>query len=183
MKFKILFLSVALTVAFTSCKLEGSSNYTPDIVFVTYPKLQNGDSLYTYYTDQARVYLMDTISVGDTVSFYPYTTGHTNRLTAFYILQSADSVSRIILPETATLDSIFSAGSDYKTGKFLMEGEATSLYFPFKFVAIKPSKTAKLKFTVVSDAKFPDMTIGSNTTSIEVITPIVEKANEVTENP
>lgn len=181
MKAKIFLVLALITVIISSCSLEGDSNYTPQIIFLRNPYLQNGDSLSAYYTDEGGVYRLDTISVGDTVMFQTYMTGVDNNLTAFYLKESADSVTRIVLPDKATMDSIFLPTSDYKTGKFLMTGKSTVLYFPFKYVAKAPSKTARLQITVVSDANFEN-NFGSNTTTITLITPIVSKSDDTNLN-
>ena len=177
MKIKLIILTAILGSMLISCNLEGESNYTPMLYFVTEPKLQNGDTLSIYRTDKLDVFRLDTISVGDTVSFYMYATGYSNNLTAYYMKQSSDSAAGIILPRQSSMDSVFTAESDYKTGKFIMGANSTSLYFPFKYVAKKAEKNAKITFTIISDAQFTDMTIGSNTTSFELITPIALKAD------
>lgn len=176
MKIKLLILIAIIGAIFHSCKLEGESNSTPMIFFID-PKLQNGDSLNIYYTDASKVYRMDTISVGDTVSFFMYATGYSNNLTAFYMIQSADNSATIILPRQSSMDSVFTSASDYKTGKFIMGANTTSLYFPFKYVAKKAGNSAKITFSVTSDAKFTDITIGSNITTVQLTTPIIEKAD------
>ncbi|MBN2764760.1 MAG: hypothetical protein JXR27_00185 [Paludibacteraceae bacterium] len=175
MKIKLIILTAILGSMLSSCNLEGESNYTPMLYFVTGPILQNGDSLEIYRTDQLNVFRLDTIAVGDTVSFFMYATGYSNNLTAYYMKQSTDSATEIILPRQSSMDSVFTVESDYKTGKFIMGGNSTSLYFPFKYVAKKAEKNAKITFTIISDAQFTDMTIGSNTTSFELITPTALK--------
>jgi hypothetical protein len=55
-----------------------------------------------------------------------------------------------------------------------MDGKSTSLFFPLRYVALKPSGIAKIQFTVVSDANFKDLW-GSNTASITFKTPIIPK--------
>ena len=177
MKIKLILLTILLGTILSSCNLEGESNYTPMLYFVTEPKLQNGDSLGIYRTDKPDVFRLDTIEVGDTVSFFMYATGYSNNLKAYYMKQSADSAAGIILPRQSSMDSVFTAESDYKTGKFIMGANSTSLYFPFKYVAKKAEKNTKITFTIISDAQFTDMTIGSNTTSFELITPIALKAD------
>lgn len=174
MKIKLLFIIAVLSVYFTSCSLEGGANYTPQIVLVRTPLLQNGDSLSFYYTDEGGVLRLDTIEVGDTVRFQLYMEGFSNNLMAFYIKDITDGAAKIILPEKTSMDSIFLPTSDYADGKFLMNGKSTSLFFPLKYVALKPSTNAKIQFTVVSDANFKDLW-GSNTASMTFKTPIVSK--------
>lgn len=167
----ILLIVLATTVFFTSCELDGESNYTPNVFFLRMPTNQHGDSLLSYMTDKPNVYQLDTINVGDTIAFYVYLEAYSNQLTAFFLNQSADSVSRIILPSTSSMDSVFTPLSDYKAGKFLMGGTMSNLFFPFRYVAVKPSKEAKLEFIVASNASF-DGGFASNTNGFQLKTPI-----------
>lgn len=171
MKTLILTLLAVITIAFVSCDLTGESNYTPQIYFIHQPVDQQGDTLSSYYTDKAGVFVMDTIEVGDTVLFYLYLEAYANQLTAFYLNQSADSVSSILLPSTSSMDSVFVEGSDYHKGKFIMDGTRNSLRFPFWYVAKKPSVEAKIEFIVVSNAKF-EGGFASNANSLQLKTPI-----------
>lgn len=171
MKIRILSFLTVVAVALTSCDLDGSSNYTPNIFFIQHPTNQKGDSLNSFYTDKAGVYLMDTITVGDTILFYLYLDAYANELTSFQISQSADSVSRIIWPLKSSMDTIFTAGSDYNKGKFVMDGTRNSLRFPFRYVAMKPGKEAKLEFSVSSNAQF-EGGFASNVNSLQLKTPI-----------
>lgn len=174
MKIRFLIIIILAAVYFSSCSLEGSSNYTPQIVLLQNPVLQNGDSLGFYYTDEGSVYRLDTIQVGDTVRFHLYMHGYTNNLLAFYIEETTDSAAKVILPDKSSMDSVFLSSSDYSKGKFLMNGKSTTLFFPLRYVALKPSGIAKIQFTVVSDANFKDLW-GSNTASVTFKTPIVGK--------
>lgn len=143
-----------IILAFTACDLNSESNYKPDIVFTQNPIVNNSDTLNVFYTDQADVYRMDTVEVGDTVKFRLYITGFSNHLKEFHLTQSADSVSKIILPNINSMDSVFLSSSKYSEGQFLMDGTATTLFFPFEYVAKKASLEAKLIFNVISDANF-----------------------------
>jgi len=153
MKTRLLFFLGIIIILFTSCKLNSESNYKPDIQFVHDPIVNDTVTL-NIYADQGGVYRLDTISVGDTVHFQIYATGFTNNLTEFYLTESSDSVSKFILPSVSSMDSIFLPTSNYKTGKFIMAGTYTALFFPFQYVALKVSNEAKITFSVVSDANF-----------------------------
>ncbi len=177
MKTKIILLLAIISIAFTACNLEGESNYVPEIFFAKFPTNNLGDSLDIYYTDEAGSYRLDTITVGDTISFQMYITGYENNLTAFYLKESADSVTKIILPSKSSMDSIFLPTSNYNTGKFFMKGLSTSLYFPFKYVAKEPSNEAKIVFTAVSNSHFEE-SIGTNTVSFTLKTPIAAKPED-----
>lgn len=171
MKTRFFIFTVLIAFVLTSCDLDGESNYTPNIFFIQQPINQKGDSLNSFYTDKAGVFIMDTITVGDTVLFYLYMDAYTNQLTSFYINQSADSVSRILLPSKASMDTIFTSGSDYKKGKFLMDGTRNTLRFPFWYVALKPSNEAKLEFSVSSNAIF-EGGFATNVNGFQLKTPI-----------
>jgi hypothetical protein len=179
-KFSLIYLVIAF-VAFTqvSCDLVSESNYTPQLALVSLPRLQNGDTLSLKNLADTDELLLDTITVGDTVSFYLLLNAYSNNLKSFYINQSADSISRILLPEKATLDSFFVATSDYKNGKFIFQEKITALYFPFSYVARAVTKTSKFSIHVVSDANFEMGVGGSNTASFSIRTPI--KAASITQ--
>lgn len=139
---------------FTACNLTSESNFKPEIKFIQNPIVNNSDTLDIFLTDQAGVYRMDTLQVGDTVKFRLYISGFSNNLKEFRLTQSADSVSEILLPTLSSMDSVFLSTSKYSEGLFLMDGTATTLFFPFEYVAKKPSLEAKIIFSVISDANF-----------------------------
>ncbi len=167
--FSIFAILVAL-ISFNSCDLKGDANYTPEIIFVQLPFNQHGDTLKAFITDTG--IKLDTITVGDTVSFYLYLAGYENNLKTFYLKQSADSSTRVLYTSKNSMDSIFTTStSNYSNGQFYLNANTTGLYFPFKYIARKPSNEASLTFSVVSDAKF-DKSPGSNTSTLILKTPI-----------
>jgi len=174
MKTRFFILLGLITLFFTGCDLEGESNYTPDIWFYKDPVANGSDTLSFYLTDASGVLKLDTINEGDTVFFQMVANGYTNNLKGFYVTESSDSVSKILLPNYNALDSVFLPTSNYKEGKFLMDGTKSILLFSFKYVAKKASLNAKLTFSVVSDANFKDFA-GNNSNSFVLKTPIVEK--------
>jgi hypothetical protein len=169
--FFLLMILLPLAFFFVSCNLDGETNSSPSI-YVFKPFNQHGDTLDISISDDA--YILDTISVGDTVSLKLYMTGYTNNLTSFYLKQSSDSAAKVVLPSKTSMDSIFVTGSDYKAGKFIMAGNSNNLFFPFKYVAKTANKESKLTFTITSDAKF-ELGSGSNVASFEIKTPIKAK--------
>ena len=172
MNFRIIFTFFVLGVALVGCSLDGDSNQTPQVALADYPRLQSGDSLNVMTTDEYNVFSLDTVQVGDTVSFVLYMLSYSNDLTGFYLTQSADSSAVIILPETTSMDSVFLSHSDYAKGQFFMQTGFNSMYFPFKYVAKKVNKETTIGFRVVSDAVFENTLTGSNSSSFELITPI-----------
>jgi len=167
------FLLIIICV-FVSCDLDVGSNYTPTVYMVQAPVKNSKDSVKVYLTPVVGVYRTDTIMVGDSLSFKVFAEGYTNNLTEFYITQSENQVTKLEYPDEDALDKIFTADSDYAKGEFLVEGKYQSMFFPFYYIALKPSLDAKVRITIVSDAKF-DNFVGSNFKTIEIKTPIKEK--------
>lgn len=153
MKARIFFLLSIVAIAFSSCNLNDESNYQPRIFLVQNPVINGKDTLDIYLTDEG-VYRLDTIQIGDTVTFRMFIDGYANNLLSYSMTQSADSVTKFILPSVNSMDSIFLSTSDYNKGVFNLKGTSTTLFFPFKYVARKASKEAKITFNVVSDANF-----------------------------
>ncbi len=174
MKKHLLAIMAFALIAFASCDLSGESNFTPDIYFLINPVKNNTDTLNRYFTDKAGVFVMDTIEVGDTVQFFLYLDAYANHLLSFRLQHEPDSSLKILLPDKSSMDTIFLAESQYDRGIFLLDGKNSALYFPFRIVALKPSNSAKLGFTVISDARFEGM-FGSNSNGFELKTPIKPK--------
>jgi len=175
MKTRLFIFLGLMAIAFTSCNLSGSSNSTPEILFVSSPFVDKSDSLNKYYTDEAGVFRLDTISVGDTVTFRMLLYGYSNNLSSYNIVQSDTTSTKILLPAITSLDSIFlAAASDYPSGKFIFKSKISSLYFPFKYVAKKASAAAKITFYLSSDANFDNSgsMVANNSVSFVLETPI-----------
>jgi len=172
MKTRIFFLFAIVLVAFTACNLDGSSNYTPDIMYSCTTQNKH-DTLYSHLTDESGVYRLDTVHVGDTLMFKTFVTGYSNNLVSFFLTNNMpDSVSQVLLTGTkVAMDSIFLPTSNYAKGEFYIRGTSTGLIFPFKYVVKRHSTDAKLKFVVQSDANFKDA-IGSNTNSFSLLIPV-----------
>ena len=172
MKNRIYILLGIIAIAFSSCNLNSSSNNTPEILFVASPFVTKTDSLSSYLTDDG-VYHMDTINVGDTVTFRLLLYGYANNLSVYNIIQSDTTSTKLILPATYSMDSIFTSTSSYSKGIFIFKNKISSLYFPFRYVAKKASNDAKLTFNLSSDANFSAMGgLGNNTVSFVLQTPI-----------
>ena len=177
MKTHQILLLALISIGFISCNMTGGTNYTPQISISSRLKVLKADSLhsvdtlYMHNTSAVGELLLDTITVGDTVEIQVSLDAITNNITAFYLVQSADSLTTIALPVKSLLDELFSSSSNYAEGKFFSSSSYSSLYFPFRYIAKKPSKDAKLTFIVVSDAVFKDAS-GSNTNSFALKTPI-----------
>lgn len=170
MKIRQFILISFIGLSFMACNLTSVSNYKPEISFLKNPTVCDSDTLNIYLTDQANVYRLDTIHVGDTIRFKMFINAFTNNINEYTMNQSADSVSKFILPNKTQMDSIFTASSNYNAGIFYMKNKANNLFFPFEYVALKPSLDAKITFNVVSDANFE-----YNQNSFVLNTPIVAK--------
>ena len=180
MKRHLFFILAFISIVFTACNLTGSADSTPDIVPLRTAVTQHKDSLYMSLTDTSRVYRLDTVHVGDTVTFIMGFTGNLNNLVSVRITNSVpDSVAQVLLSGTTNqLDSIFLPTSNYAKGVFYLRAKSVSLIFPFKYVAKKPTKAARLSFFVQSDANFKDG-LGDNSNTLALRIPIVAKKDTV----
>ena len=172
-----LIIPVLICCMFSSCDLTSTSNNTPQILFAKLPQLNGVDTLYIKYTDEAGVYLLDTISVGDTVTFRFLLNGFSNSLTSYNIVRSDTVSSKLLLPGKNSLDSVFnSVTSNYSIGKFVFKTGILNLYFPFKYVATKETVDARISFSLVSDAKFEGGSlVGSSYYNFVLKTPVRKK--------
>ncbi|MDD4971622.1 MAG: hypothetical protein PHT07_19520 [Paludibacter sp.] len=174
MKTRLFILIGIIAFAMTSCDMNGSSNSTPQILFVTSPIANKTDTLNRYLTDVAGIIRLDTIQVGDTVTFRMLFWGFSNNLSVCNVIQSDTSSTKLLFPAKISLDSIFLASaSDYANGKFVFKNKIQSLYFPFRYVAKKASSDAKISFYLSSDADFSSSSsYGNNSMSVVLRTPI-----------
>ena len=172
MKTRLFILLGLIAIAVTSCNISSSSNTSPEIYFVTSPFVNKIDTLNRYRTDDPAVFLMDTIQVGDTVTFRLLLYGYANNLSSYNVMVSDTSSTKLLLPTPSSLDSVFlAAASDYTNGKFIFKNKITSLYFPFRYIAKKVSADAKISFNLVSDANFSS-SMGSSSVSFVLKTPV-----------
>ena len=170
----ILFISL-LSAIFFACEAPTSYS-TPGFRFSGVVNSITGDSL-SAYDEGLNVLRMDTIKVGDVISFNLILDGGTyNNLTSFSLTLSDTTSTMLLLPETSLLDNVFSSSlSDYKNNKFVFKSVMPNLYFPFQYIALKANASPTLKFEVTNDAKYPKNSTGSNTASLLIKTPIVNR--------
>ena len=153
--------------------MNGSSNSTPQISLLTKPILNSKDSLLIHYSGTDGLYLLDSVSVGDTISFRVFINGYSNHLTSYYITLSDTVSTKLLLPGKNSLDSVFTTGSNYTSGKFIFKSDITNLYFPVKYIAKLQTNEAKISFTTFSDAVFDGSAyMGSNSVTLAFKTPI-----------
>jgi len=168
MKTRFFIFLVLSTLIFSSCDLNNESNNTPDIYFYSDPIVNGTKTLSKYLADYG-ILKLDTIQVGDTVSFQMYFYAYSNNITSINITQSTDSLTQLVFPK----DSVyFLPTSDFEKGKLLATGTYSDLIIPFKYIAKKAALNAYLTFSVVSDAKFKDLS-GENSRTVILKTPIV----------
>ena len=125
MKTKHLLFIALLSAIFIACDPPASYS-TPGFRFQGVVNNITGDSL-SGYDEGLNVLRMDTIKVGDDITFNLILDGGTyNSLTSFSITLSDTTSTKIILPETSALDNVFSSSlSDYKNGKFVLKSALT----------------------------------------------------------
>ncbi len=174
---QIIFLGL-LCLAFTACALSGESNSTPQMSLYSSPVANGKDTLKISYAGKDDYdYLMDTISVGDTVQFKFVLNAVSNNLVGFALTRPNDTIStKIILPTESSLNGVFvKASSDYSAGKFMFIAKQSYAYFPFSYVAKATSTNSILKFYLQSDANFGTSSTGVNYVSFKLKTPIKAK--------
>ncbi len=96
--------------------------------------------------------VLDTITVGDTITFITYISGVHNNLVELQIYSSDSNCIKFIWPEKAKLNSLFLSTSDYEKGIFKMDGTHSGLYFIFDYIALAESNDATIFFKAVSNA-------------------------------
>ena len=89
-------LILAALSLLSACTLESSSNYSPTIRLINLPRSSTGDTLKLRYSSAYNDLLLDTIRVGDTVTFQLELHAYSNNLTRFELIQSSDSISRLL---------------------------------------------------------------------------------------
>jgi hypothetical protein len=157
-----------ITFAFAACSLNGESNYTPQIYIKTSHASKNDTILFsTIYESGQALLKLDTINVGDTILFKVALNGITNNLTNFSITRNDTSITKIILPSAASIDTIFSkTESSYSNCRFVFLPKQALVLLPFKYVALTPT-TDHVNFSVTSDATFKN-SYGDNTANVRI---------------
>lgn len=141
---------IALTIS--SCDLTSTSNTTPEIYIMGGSPLLNGtDTLSIVYSNSDSKYILDTISVNDTVQFGFIFYSYANNIE--YISIAADTnYINVDYGSTNTLDSLFLSTSNYATGLFQLPLGINQVYFPYKYIPQKAGNDINMTITVKSDA-------------------------------
>lgn len=154
---------------FTSCKLDGSLESTPQVnVFFAYTT--SGDTL-----GYSALNVLDTITVGDTLVLYTVANGIYNGLLEYDIRLSEKESSKFIWPDAEAFDTLgFSHYShDTISGNFKMSGDYEMLAIPLRIVAKQESAEQKITFRVLSNASND-----YNSASGILVTPIKAKKED-----
>ena len=158
-----------ISLALFSCKLDGVSESTPGFYLVKIMHIAGNDTTHLNFQGNT----LDTISVGDTITFQSVVYSQYNKLLQYNITSSREKSVEFLWGEKEHLDSIFTSSSDYDKGLFVMDGTFSELYFPFKYVAKEAEKDLKLTFSVLNDASS-----NYNSTTVTIVTPIKEAVQE-----
>ncbi len=169
MKLYHFILAVIISCIFISCNLHGDSEATPALNLKALHVVGNDSTELKFYNGN----VMDTIYVGDTITFLTVVYNQFNNLLEYRITSSREKSVEFIWSDKNSMDSVFTAASDYDKGLFVMDGTFPTLYFPFKYIAKEAENDLKLTFHIVNDASRD-----YNTTTITIVTPIKEKEEE-----
>ena len=160
-------LVVVFGLITTSCRLTGDAESTPNI-YIRAMHIVGEDTTYLKFSGNT----LDTIRVGDTITFQTDVYSQYNNLLQYSITSSREKSVEFIWSEIdENSGTLFTPESDYDKGLFVMSGTFPHLYFPFKYVAKEDESDLKLTLLVLNDASQD-----YNSTSITIVTPI--KASE-----
>jgi len=151
-----------LSLVFVSCDLNPKSESTPHFDLRAM-HIVDGDTTFLNF----RGNVMDTIFVGDTITFQTVMYSQFNNLLQYQIVSSREKSIEFQWVDKAALDSLFSSKSDYDKGLFIVQGNFSRLHFPFKYIAKEDEKDLKLTFTILNDASQ-----NYSTTIMTIVTPI-----------
>lgn len=148
----------------TGCDfLNGSSNYTPSIELLRPFITQNSDTLYTLYDTKTNHYRLDTIQVGDTVSFAIGYSSYTNHLVSTTMEWDKEYVElRTII---GMGDSVLKPTSDTTHIRLDFQNGYNYAAMSAKFIPLKAGKST-LYFSVQSDA---EKIANTNEVSIDLV--------------
>lgn len=150
---KLAFVLASVAFLLTGC-FEWESEYTPSLTVTSFVTA-SGDTLKNYYNSETNIHGVDTILMGDTVSFTVISESFANNLVSTYIdwdstmvklwtITPTDDFMKILQP-TTNIDILH---FDYVTGYNLT-------LIPVKLTPLKTGNS-QLKFQVISDSKFAE---------------------------
>lgn len=150
MKIRLLSLIVFVGFVFTSCNNDDKVQWSPS---VSLPQIytSTGEELGISKVNDKNV--LDVVNVGDTVIIESIGIGWYNNLLEYQISISNKDAVKLIWPEPAVLDEVF---TDYTLaddqGKFTLNGTKKEFKLTFKFVALEEDVNQRLYFYLLSDA-------------------------------
>lgn len=146
MKKKYLFLLIVIGFLFTNCQQNEPYQSSPAL------SLPNG-SIWSFQKDTIvalktvqKQYVLDTISIGDTILFSPHINGFNSKINEFHIYTSKKEVAVFIWPE------LNGSISNSEEGRFVVNGDFSELTFQFLYIPKIADKDVKLIFEIQSDA-------------------------------
>lgn len=151
------FLLVTIViVSFTSCKVDGYNDYTPQMEISNQAKLRfegiKADSIIKFKvaTDNS-AYVFDSLHVGDTVSFLLRVSSYANKLKELVITPNDAAAVELIVPDS--IKQYFLSSSDFKAGKMYPVDNVYGIVFPVKFTTLKEKETLTYSLRATSDAE------------------------------
>ena len=146
-----------------SCRLTGDAESTPEI-YLKAMRIAGKDTTYLHFMGN----VLDTIRVGDTITFRTDVYSQYNNLLQYKITSSREkSVEFIWSDIDESLGTLFTSETDYDKGLFVMPGTFSHLYFPFKYIAKEDEKNLTITFSILNDASR-----NYNSISTTIVTPI-----------
>lgn len=159
------FLLAFAAISLLSCDLNNSeTNYTPQIFCGTILLNHTDTLLYSYNTPSSK-YLLDTVMVGDTVTFELGFYSYANNLEQVAVTCDNEYAS-ITLRLDSIVTSVLTSESNVAEGLLYFPVGYNYVSFNMDYVTKAVSKTTELTLQVASDSKY-------SPTSIAIITPIV----------
>lgn len=155
---KILCCTFVLTaLLFSACKFEDEAHFTQEIRIIT-PIIRSHYDTHVHDTLLVLLrgedgFVMDTISIGDTVFFDVAFNTYANDMQTISIKHDTASVELGYL-HREKLDSLFLLESDIDHGEFLLGENIIGVRLQFYYLALKEDEDPKLEFTLTSDSKF-----------------------------
>ena len=143
-------------VGFAACSLNLPSDYTPRLGAANFLSYNGAkvDTLSAIVVDG--VYRLDTIALGDTVSFMALMDSYTNSLVSFTMQADTTLLHYVFI--TDSIQRALDNSSRPEEGVLYFKSGYNGAAFPIVYVPQKTG-TPKVTLTVESDSKFPTQTL------------------------
>ncbi|MGC3977685.1 MAG: hypothetical protein QM751_05300 [Paludibacteraceae bacterium] len=151
-RFLVLLSIISIVLSFSACNLgNGFSEATPQIYLEKKAKL-NTDSIIEFsLASDYSSYKLDTLHVGDTVSFKIFVDAYTNQVKQLNITPSDTTAVKLLVADSIKTE--FLSQSDFNKGIFYLPPNVYGLEFSVKFTTRKAKETLSYTLNVTSDAK------------------------------